>query len=315
LSEYIETLCKITQKLHEIIEVEKESRGISVSVALLWSNVNYQENLISFTNNIRTTEGGTHVDGLKNVLTRTVNSMGKKLGKVKENSPNLSGDFIREGLTGIINVKVSEPEFEGQIKSKLSNQDVKIVVDQIVGQRIKHFFEIENQLALEMILEKALAAQLAFDAAKKAREISRKKFGFEYSTLPGKLADCSTRNPSLAEIFIVEGDSAGGSAKQARNRRYQAILPLRGKIINIEKTDESKIYGNTEIQALISALGLGIKGDTLNIEQLRYRRIIIMTDADVDGAHIRTLLLTFFLSLSTKINRRRVCIYRLPASI
>ena len=301
LSEYIDTLCKATQKLHEIIEVEKESRGVSVSVALLWSNVNYQENLISFTNNIRTTEGGTHVDGLKNVLTRTINSMGKKLGKVKENSPNLSGDFIREGLTGIINVKVSEPEFEGQIKSKLSNQDVKIVVDQIVGQRIKHFFEIENQLALEMILEKALAAQLAFDAAKKAREISRKKFGFEHSTLPGKLADCSTRNPSLAEIFIVEGDSAGGSAKQARNRRYQAILPLRGKIINIEKTDESKIYGNTEIQALISALGLGIKGDTLNIEQLRYRRIIIMTDADVDGAHIRTLLLTFFYRYQRKL--------------
>jgi DNA gyrase subunit B len=301
LPEYVEILCQATQKLHQIVEVEKESKGVSVSVALLWSNVNYQENLISFTNNIRTTEGGTHVDGLKNVLTRTINSMGKKLGKVKENTPNISGDFIREGLTGIINVKVSEPEFEGQVKSKLSNQDVKTIVDQVVGQRIKHFFENENQIALEMILEKALAAQTAFDAAKKAREISRKKFGFEHSTLPGKLADCSTRNPSLAEIFIVEGDSAGGSAKQARNRRYQAILPLRGKIINIEKTDESKIYNNTEIQALISALGLGSKGDILNIEQLRYRRIIIMTDADVDGAHIRTLLLTFFYRYQRKL--------------
>lgn len=301
LSEYISTLCKTTQKLHDIIEVEKELRGVSVSVALLWSNVNYQENLISFTNNIRTTEGGTHVDGLKNVLTRTINSMGRKLGKIKDTSQNLSGDFIREGLTGIINVKVSEPEFEGQIKSKLSNQDVKTAVDQVVGQRIKDYFEIENQNVLIMIIEKALAAQLAFDAAKKAREISRKKFGFEYSTLPGKLADCSTRNPSLAEIFIVEGDSAGGSAKQARNRRYQAILPLRGKIINIEKTEESKIYNNTEIQALISALGLGSKGEVLNVEQLRYRRIIIMTDADVDGAHIRTLLLTFFYRYQRKL--------------
>jgi len=301
LSEYISTLCKTTQKLHEIIEIEKELRGVSVSVALLWSNVNYQENLISFTNNIRTTEGGTHVDGLKNVLTRTINSMGKKVGKIKETSPNLSGDFIREGLTGIINVKVSEPEFEGQIKSKLSNQDVRTVVDQVVGKKIKNYFEIENQEALGLIIEKAVAAQLAFDAAKKAREISRKKFGFEYSTLPTKLADCSTRNPSFAEIFIVEGDSAGGSAKQARNRRYQAILPLRGKIINIEKTDETKIYNNTEIQALISTLGLGTKGEVLNIEQLRYRRIIIMTDADVDGAHIRTLLLTFFYRYQRKL--------------
>jgi len=301
LSEYISTLCRSAQKLHDIIEVEKELKGVSVSVALLWSNVNYQENLISFTNNIRTTEGGTHVDGLKNVLTRTINSIGRKLGKIKDNGQNLSGDFIREGLTGIINVKVSEPEFEGQIKSKLSNQDVKIIVDQVVGERIRRYFEIENQSSLLMIIDKAMAAQLAFDAAKKAREISRKRFGFEYSTLPGKLADCSTRNPSLAEIFIVEGDSAGGSAKQARNRRYQAILPLRGKIINIEKTEESRIYNNTEIQALISALGLGSKGEELNIEQLRYRRIIIMTDADVDGAHIRTLLLTFFYRYQRKL--------------
>jgi len=301
LAEYISALCRNTQKLHEIIEIEKELKGISVAVALVWSNVNYQENLLSFTNNIRTVEGGTHVDGLKNVLTRTINSMGRKLGKIKENTSNLSGDFIREGLTGIINVKVSEPEFEGQIKSKLSNQEVRAVVDQVVGERIKNYFEIENQDTLGLIVEKAIAAQLAFDVAKKAREISRKKFGVEYSTLPGKLADCSTRNPSLAEIFIVEGDSAGGSAKQARNRRYQAILPLRGKIINIEKTDETKIYNNSEIQALISALGLGAKGENLNIEQLRYRRIIIMTDADVDGAHIRTLMLTFFYRYQRKL--------------
>lgn len=301
LSEYISILCKSTQKLHDIIKIEKELRGVNVSVALLWSNVHYQENLISFTNNIRTTEGGTHVDGLKNVLTRTINSMGRKLGKIKDNFQNLSGDFIREGLTGIINVKVSEPEFEGQIKSKLSNQDVKAIVDQVVGEKIKNYFETENQTSLIMIIEKAKAAQLAFEAAKKAREFSKKKFGFEYSNLPGKLADCSTRNPSLAEIFIVEGDSAGGSAKQARNRRFQAILPLRGKIINIEKTEDSKIYSNSEIQALISALGLGSKGEILNVEQLRYRRIIIMTDADVDGAHIRTLLLTFFYRYQRKL--------------
>jgi len=301
LTEYILTLCSSTQKLHDVIEIEKEFRGINVSVALLWSNVNYQENLLSFTNNIRTTEGGTHVDGLKNVLTRTINSIGRQLGKIKENAQNLSGDFIREGLTGIINVKVSEPEFEGQVKSKLSNQEVRSVVDRVVGEKIKNFFEIENQTALMVIIEKAFTAQLAFEAAKKAREISRKKFGLDSFSLPGKLADCSTRNPSLAEIFIVEGDSAGGSAKQARNRLYQAILPLRGKIINIEKTEESKIYNNTEIQALISALGLGTKGEMLNIEQLRYRRIIIMTDADVDGAHIRTLLLTFFFRYQRKL--------------
>ena len=301
LVEYITTLCKSTQSLHDIIEVNNELKGINVSVALLWSNVNYQENLISFTNNIRTADGGTHVDGLKNVLTRTINSMGRKLGKIKDNSQNLSGEFIREGLTGLIHVKVSEPEFEGQVKSKLSNQEVKTVVDQIVGKKLKDYFEIENQQALGMIIEKAAAAQLAFEAAKKAREISRKKFGFEYSSLPSKLADCSTRNPSLAEIFIVEGDSAGGSAKQARNRHYQAILPLRGKIINIEKTDESKIYDNIEIQALISAIGLGLMGESLNVEQLRYRRIIIMTDADVDGAHIRTLLLTFFYRYQRKL--------------
>jgi DNA gyrase subunit B len=292
---------KKKKKLHKIIKINKEFKGVNVHVALQWNSGDYSENLLSFANNIRTVEGGTHLDGLKNVLTKTLNSIGRKIGKIKGASSNLAGDFIREGLTGIISVKIPEPEFEGQTKSKLGNPDVRTIVDTVVGDYLKNFFETQDPTACVLILEKAISAFQAAEAAKKAREIIRRKTVLEFTTLPGKLADCSSRDPSKSEIFIVEGDSAGGSAKQARDRLFQAILPLRGKIINIEKTEENKIYKNTEIQALISALGLGPKGDLFNINQLRYRRIIIMTDADVDGAHIRTLLLTFFYRYQRKL--------------
>ena len=301
ISEYILFLCEEKFRMHDTIFVKKELKGVSVEISLQWSNCYFQENILSFVNNIRTIEGGTHLDGLKNILTRVFNNIGKKLGKIKENSPFLSGEFIREGLTAIISIKIPEPEFEGQTKSKLGNPDVKFIVEQIVGENLLNFFQNENQLVYINILEKAISAYNAAEAAKKAREIIRRKSVLEYTTLPGKLADCSSRDPSKSEIFIVEGDSAGGSAKQARNRVFQAILPLRGKIINIEKTDENKMYKNTEIQALISALGLGTKGGDFSSEQLRYRRIVIMTDADIDGAHIRTLLLTFFYRYQRKL--------------
>jgi DNA gyrase subunit B len=294
ISEYILFLCDEKILMHEVIVIKKELKGIDVEVTLQWSNCYFQENILSFVNNIRTTEGGTHVEGLKGILTRTFNNISKKMGKNKENFSFLAGEFIREGLTAIISIKIPEPEFEGQTKAKLGNPDVKHIVEQIVGENLLIFFQEEKQEIFVKILEKAVSAYNAAEAAKKAREIIRRKSVLEYTTLPGKLADCSSRDPSKSEIFIVEGDSAGGSAKQARNRVFQAILPLRGKIINIEKTDEDKIYKNTEIQALISALGLGTKGGHFSSEQLRYRRIVIMTDADVDGAHIRTLLLTFF---------------------
>lgn len=301
ISEYIMALSKKKTPLHEIIKIEKEFKGVNIQVALQWTKEYSMENILSFANNIRTIEGGAHLDSLKIVLTRTLNFFGRKSGKFKENFPNLAGDYIREGLTGIVSVKIPEPEFEGQTKSKLGNPEVRHIVDTVVGEYLKNFFETQDPNACLNILEKAISAFQAAEAARKARELIRRKTIFEFTTLPGKLADCSIRDPARSEIFIVEGDSAGGSAKQARDRMSQAILPLRGKIINIEKTDETKIYKNTEIQALISALGLGTIGDHFNENQLRYRRIIIMTDADVDGAHIRTLLLTFFYRYQRKL--------------
>mmetsp|Transcript_12156 Transcript_12156/g.28412 ORF Transcript_12156/g.28412 Transcript_12156/m.28412 type:complete len:554 (-) Transcript_12156:2569-4230(-) len=301
ISEYIFSLSKKKTPLHKTISIEKELKGISVQVALQWTTDHSQENILSFANNIRTIEGGTHLDSLKIVITRTLNFFGRKTGKFKDNFRNLSGEFIREGLTGIISVKIPEPEFEGQTKSKLGNPDVRSIVDTIVSDYLKNFFETQGKDACLSILEKAIEAYQASEAAKKARELVRRKSVLEFTTLPGKLADCSLKDPNKSEIFIVEGDSAGGSAKQARDRMFQAILPLRGKIINIEKTDETRIYKNTEIQALISALGLGTKKENFDINRLRYRRIIIMTDADVDGAHIRTLLLTFFYRYQKKL--------------
>lgn len=294
IREYIGYMNRDKQPLHEeVVYVQGERNNVQVEVALQWCADAYTDNLLGFANNIRTIDGGTHLEGLKTVLTRTMNALARKRNKLKDNDPNLAGENIREGLTGVISVKVPEPEFEGQTKTKLGNTEVRGIVDSLVGEVLTEYLEFRPGVA-DAIIEKAVEAFRAAEAARKARELVRRKSVLESSTLPGKLADCSSRDPAESEIFIVEGDSAGGSAKQGRDRRFQAILPLRGKILNIEKTDDAKIYKNTEIQALITALGLGIKGEEFDAAQLRYHRVVIMTDADVDGAHIRTLLLTFF---------------------
>ncbi|MCT7957854.1 DNA topoisomerase (ATP-hydrolyzing) subunit B [Laspinema palackyanum] len=294
IREYVEYMNRDKQPLHEeIIYVEGERNNVHVEVSLQWCIDAYTDNVLGFANNIRTIDGGTHLEGLKAVLTRTMNAIARKRNKLKEGDSNLGGEHIREGLTAVISVKVPDPEFEGQTKTKLGNTEVRGIVDSLVGEVLTEYLEFRPSVA-DAILERALQAFNAAEAARRARELVRRKSVLESSPLPGKLADCSTKDPSESEIYIVEGDSAGGSAKQGRDRRFQAILPLRGKILNIEKTDDAKIYKNTEIQALIAALGLGIKGEEFDSSQLRYHRIIIMTDADVDGAHIRTLLLTFF---------------------
>jgi DNA gyrase subunit B len=294
IKEYVTFMNREKQILNEeIIYFTGERNNIQVEVAFQWCVDAYSDNLLGFANNIRTIDGGTHLEGLKAVLTRTFNTFARKRNKIKEGQSNLSGENIREGLTAVISVKVPDPEFEGQTKTKLGNTEVRGIVDSMVGEVLMEYLEFRPQVG-ETILEKAIQAFNAAEAARRARELVRRKSVLESSTLPGKLADCASRDPSESEIYIVEGDSAGGSAKQGRDRRFQAILPLRGKILNIEKTDDSKIYKNTEIQALITALGLGIKGEDFDASNLRYHRIIIMTDADVDGAHIRTLLLTFF---------------------
>ena len=294
IKEYVQYINKDKQELHEeIVYVQGERDGVQVEVALQWCIDAYSDTLLGFANNIRTVDGGTHLEGLKTVLTRTLNNFAKKRNKRKENESNLSGENIREGLTAVISVKVPEPEFEGQTKTKLGNTEVRGIVDTLVGETLTEYLDFHPSV-VDTILEKAIQAFNAAEAARRARELVRRKSVLESSTLPGKLADCSSRDPSESEIFIVEGDSAGGSAKQGRDRQFQAILPLRGKILNIEKTDDAKIYKNTEVQALITALGLGIRGEEFDESQLRYHRICLMTDADVDGAHIRTLLLTFF---------------------
>jgi DNA gyrase subunit B len=294
IKEYVLYMCRQKELLHQdVIYVSGEKNGVQVEVALQWCIDAYSDNLLGFANNIRTIDGGTHLEGLKTVLTRTMNNIARKRNKIKDNEPNLGGENIREGLTGVISVKVPEPEFEGQTKTKLGNTEVRGIVDSLVGEVLNEYLEF-NPHVVENILEKAIQAFKAAEAARRARELVRRKSVLESSPLPGKLADCSTRDPEEAEIYLVEGDSAGGSAKQGRDRRFQAILPLRGKILNIEKTDDAKIYKNNEIQSLITALGLGIKGEEFDDSQLRYHRVVIMTDADVDGAHIRTLLLTFF---------------------
>ncbi len=294
IKEYIAYMNRDKQPLHEeIIFVQGERNHVQVEVALQWCTDAYTDNLLGFANNIRTVDGGTHLEGLKAVLTRTLNAIARKRNKIKENEPNLTGEHVREGLTAVISVKVPDPEFEGQTKTKLGNTEVRGIVDSLVGEVLTEYLEFRPPVA-DTILDKAIQAFKAAEAARHARELVRRKSVLESSPLPGKLADCSSRDASESEIFIVEGDSAGGSAKQGRDRGFQAILPLRGKILNIEKTDDAKIYKNTEIQALITALGLGVKGDEFDASQLRYHRICLMTDADVDGAHIRTLLLTFF---------------------
>jgi len=294
IKEYVQYMNSEKESIHpEIIYVDSQKENVYVEAALQWCSDVYSDNILGFANNIRTIDGGTHIEGLKTVLTRTFNNLAKKRGKRKEIEKNLAGENIREGLTVVLSVKVPDPEFEGQTKTKLGNTEVRGIVDSLIGEALTKYMEF-NPGILDLILEKAIQSFNAAEAARRARELVRRKSVLESSTLPGKLADCSSRDPSESEIYIVEGDSAGGSAKQGRDRNFQAILPLRGKILNIEKTDDTKIYHNTEIQSLITALGLGIKGEEFDMSPLRYHRGVIMTDADVDGAHIRTLLLTFF---------------------
>ena len=274
-----------------VISLEGIKSDVVVDIALQY-NDGYSENILTFVNNIFTEEGGTHLSGFRSGLTRTINDYGRSSGIIKENEDNLSGEDVREGLTAIISVKVREPQFEGQTKTKLGNSEVKGIVDNIISDGLKEFFE-EHPAEAKSIVTKNINAARARQAARKARELTRRKNALEISSLPGKLADCSEKNPDMTEIYLVEGDSAGGSAKQGRDRKFQAILPLRGKIINVEKARLDKILANEEIRAMITAFGTGI-GEEFDITKRRYDKIIIMTDADVDGAHIRTLLLTFF---------------------
>ena len=278
----------------EPIYIDKTVDGMAVEVAMQYTD-SYNESILSFANNINTHHGGTHLTGFRNAITRVLNDYARTNKILKDSEQNLSGDDVREGLTAIVSVKIGNPEFEGQTKEKLGNQEAMGAVQDVVREKLQEWLEFNPKLA-RTIIEKTLQAQRAREAARKARELTRRKSVLENSTLPGKLADCSNREPEKCEIYIVEGDSAGGSAKQGRNRMFQAILPLRGKILNVEKARLDKIYANNEIQSMVQAFGITISKneEEFNLEKLRYHKIIIMTDADVDGAHIRTLLLTFF---------------------
>lgn len=292
IKEYIAYLNKNKEAIHEeIIYVEGERDDIMVEVAMQY-NSGYTTNLYSFTNNIHTHEGGTHEEGFRRALTRVINSYALKNNFIKSTDDNLTGDDVREGLTCIISIKHPDPQFEGQTKTKLGNSEVRAIVDKIFAEKFEEFL-LENPESAGQIIEKGLMAARARVAAKRARELTRRKNVLEISSLPGKLADCSSKDASISEIYIVEGDSAGGSAKQGRDSKFQAILPIRGKILNVEKARLDRIFANAEIRSMITAFGTGI-GEEFAIEKLRYNKIVIMTDADVDGAHIRTLLLTFF---------------------
>ncbi|MDD7220294.1 MAG: DNA topoisomerase (ATP-hydrolyzing) subunit B [Clostridia bacterium] len=291
IREFVSYLNRSKEALYpEIIYCEGQQNGVSVEVAMQ-HNDSYTENCYGFVNNINTPEGGTHIMGFRNALTKTFNDYARKNKLLKDNEPNLSGDDIREGLTAIVSVKIENPQFEGQTKQKLGNSEARGAVDNVVSRQLEIFLE-QNPSVAKITLEKSVLAQRAREAARKARDLTRRKSALDNMSLPGKLADCSDKDPKNCEIYIVEGDSAGGSAKTARNRVTQAILPLRGKILNVEKARLDKIYSNAEIKAMITAFGTGIHDD-FDITKLRYHKIIIMTDADVDGAHIATLLLTF----------------------
>lgn len=297
LEEYVALICKektplLTDTDQPSIVVRQERKDVVIDVAMRWSADQYNDQIVSFANGVHTPNGGTHVDGFKAAITRVLNAEARSAGKRNEKQASLPGDFLREGLSAVLAVQLREPEFEGQTKSRLGNPEVRAIVSEVVGEALSRQMQLRPR-ALAAIIDKATSAAKAAEAAKAARELVRRKTVLGSTVLPGKLAECASKRADDAEIFIVEGDSAGGSAKQGRQRQTQAVLPLRGKVLNVEKADDASMYANTEIQALITALGLGIKGDGFDPSQLRYHRIIIMTDADVDGAHIRTLLLTF----------------------
>lgn len=292
IKSYVEHLNRTKEVIHdEPIYVEGEKDGISIEISIQY-NEGFTSSIYSFANNIHTYEGGTHEFGFKTALTRVINDYARKNSLIKENDSNLTGEDVREGLTAIVSIKHPDPQFEGQTKTKLGNSEARTITDAVFSEHFEKFM-LENPVVARKIVDKGLMAARARVAAKKARELTRRKSALEVSSLPGKLADCSSRDPKISELFIVEGDSAGGSAKQGRDRHFQAILPLRGKILNVEKARLDKILSNNEIRTIITALGTGISED-FEISKARYHKVVIMTDADVDGAHIRTLLLTFF---------------------
>ena len=291
IKSFVEYCNRNKTALHDAIHIKTATENSTAEVAIQY-NDSYTEDLVSFANNIHTPDGGTHETGFKNAMTRVFNDFGREKGYLKEKDENLNGNDVREGLTAIISVKVTEAQFEGQTKAKLGNTEVRGLVENLVYEKLRDFFE-ENPAVAKVIYEKALSAQRAREAAKKARELVRRKSALDSTRMPGKLSDCSSKDPSICEIYIVEGDSAGGSAKNGRDREYQAILPLWGKMINVEKARLDKVYGNEKLVPVVQALGCGI-GEELDLSKIRYHKVVIMADADVDGQHIRTLLLTFF---------------------
>jgi len=289
---FLEYINKNKEVIHpEIIYFEAKKDDVELEVAMQYTD-SFNENIYSYANNIATSEGGTHITGFRTAITKVVNDYARKINQLKENDKNLSGEDVREGLTAIISVKLNNPQFEGQTKTKLGNAEIRSFTENVVTEKLTYIFE-ENPKIARIIVEKTLLSFRAREAARKARELTKRKSALESTSLPGKLADCSDKDPSKCELFIVEGDSAGGSAKQGRDRRFQAILPLWGKMLNVEKAREDKVFGNDKLSPVITALGAGF-GDELDLSKLRYHKIIIMADADVDGSHIRTLLLTFF---------------------